>query len=72
MKLDIEAELATLERIRSAYGFQGYETACFEALTRLKRIGELAKTLADCVLSKDQLEVAKILQLCGVRERAAK
>ncbi len=67
MKLDIEADVERIKMRCIKKMTAGDEAlVAIEALKRLKRIGILARSLADCVLSDDQLELAEILRLCGV------
>ncbi len=68
MKLDIEAELKRMEK-RFASALGGGETdACYvQALTRLKRIGELMRrTAANKRLGwQPSTDFREILRLCG-------
>ncbi len=73
MKLDIEGTLAIIENVATnASGELAFELAMLrEALTRLKRIGELARVAesdAENVVGFTMEEHAEILRLCGVEK----
>ncbi len=79
MELDIEAEIETLLLLKPETLLRG-EQVRLEALTRLKRIGILAKELDWCDFEYDpalfpsqspQQCVDEILRLCGVNHEEA-
>ncbi len=66
MKLDIEAEL---KRMADCQCHQCEVRR--EALTRLKRIGELAKIVDDQTFGEPPQYLKEILRLCGVNHEEA-
>ncbi len=68
MKLDIKAELKYLDSLNDGNLYERGDRAAFEALTRLKRIGELASAAeyVDGNAGFTMKEYAEILRLCGV------
>ncbi len=69
MKLDIEAELKRMEkRFASALGGGETDFCYFEALTRLKRIGQCAVMIKTDPLWAQSMAYAEILRLCGVEK----
>ncbi len=67
MNLDIEAELKRMHEWIANRGETAIDVRYVEALTRLKRIGELAPTMFPVSLDQQKTR-DEILRLCGVEK----